>query len=244
MPGPIHAITFDFWRTLYYAKTGARERFDARVQIISSATGVRPEVVAPVFESVSNEFLRVHITQQRTPHPREAIPMLAEGLRITIDPAEGDALADAICDVFADHPPEMIPGALDAVRAAAALVPVGLISDTGMTPGSAIRALLDREGFTDLFRVLSFSDEVGVAKPQPAIFHHAAHRLGVKPGAILHVGDLEPTDVAGALNVGAHAGLFVGDNNKYVDGTRAVHVFGSWKAFVEQLPGLVDSSLG
>ncbi len=240
MPGPIRAITFDFWRTLYYAKAGARERFDARVRIISNATGVTRQKVAPVFESVSNEFLRVHITQQRTPHPREAIPMLSQGLGVALDAAAGESLADAISDVFADHPPEMIPGALDAVRAAAARVPIGLISDTGMTPGSAIRALLDRDGFAGQFRVLSFSDEVGVAKPQPAIFRHAAHELGVEPGAILHLGDLEPTDVAGALNVGAHAGLFAGDNNKYVDGTRAAHVFGSWKAFIERLPGLLE----
>jgi HAD superfamily hydrolase (TIGR01549 family) len=236
---PIQAITFDFWRTLFFAKAGSRERFEARVHIIAAATGCSIETVRPVFEAVSKEFLRVHITEQRTPHPREAIPMLSQHLGRAIEPAAAARLVDEIAEAFRLYPPEMIPGALDAVRAAAEHIPVGVISDTGMTPGTEIRGLLDREGFSDHVYTFSFSDEVGVAKPQPAIFRHAASTLGVAPESILHIGDLEPTDVAGAINVGAHAGLFAGDNRRYVEGTRARHVFDSWPAFVAALPGLL-----
>jgi len=238
----IQAITFDFWRTLFYASTGSQERFDGRVRAIAGATGLPVETVAPVFEEVSKEFLRIHIKQQRTPHPREAIPMLSRHFGREMDTAAGETLVEALSEVFAVHPPETIPGALEAVRAAAALLPVGLISDTGMTPGSAIHALLDREGFTKHFRAFSFSDEVGVAKPQSAIFRHAAVGLGVEPGAIFHIGDLEPTDIAGAINVGARAGLFAGDNRKYIDGTRAGYVFDSWNGFMEALPGIIERS--
>jgi putative hydrolase of the HAD superfamily len=236
----IEAITFDFWRTLFFASAGSRERFDARVRLIAEHTGLTPERVAPAFETVSGEFLRIHIVEQRTPHPREAIPMMSDRLGHRIDPAAGEALAEAIAGVFLTHPPGAIPGALDAVRAAAALVPVALVSDTGMTPGSPIRRLLEREGFADHIRVFAFSDEVGVAKPQAAIFHHAARGLGVPATSILHIGDLEPTDVAGALNVGAQAALFCGDNKRYAAGTRATHVFDSWPGFIDALPGLLD----
>jgi putative hydrolase of the HAD superfamily len=235
----IQAITFDFWRTLYFAKPGTGQRFEARVRSISLATGVPAETVAPVFERISEDFLRTHIVEQRTPHPREAIPMLREHLRCPIEPAVAAKIIDQIDAAFAMHPPEMIPGALEAVRAAAELVPVGIVSDTGMTTGAAIRAMLEREGFGEYIRVYSFSDEVGVAKPQSGIFHHAASSLGVATGAILHIGDLEPTDVVGALNVGARAALFAGDNRRYVDGTRASHVFEAWSGFRERLPDLV-----
>lgn len=231
----IWAITFDFWRTLYFAKPGTEQRFDARVHSISLATGLPIGVVAPVFERISDEFLRTHIREQRTPHPREAIPMLCEQLGCTISPDAAARIIDEIDAAFALHPPEMIPGALDAVRAAAQVVPVGIVSDTGMTTGSAIRALLERDGFARHIQVFSFSDEVGVAKPQSGIFHHAATGLNVEPRSILHIGDLEPTDVTGALNVGAHAALFAGDNRRYLEGTRAHHVFDSWNAFIRDL---------
>lgn len=235
----IEAITFDFWRTLFFAKAGSRERFDARVRIIAEATGLSVETVEPAFKHVSDEFLRVHITEQRTPHPREAIPMLRERLGREFDDDAGEALADAIAGVFLAHPPEAIPGALDAVRAAAERLPVALISDTGMTPGAQIRSLLEREGFAEHFSGFAFSDEVGVAKPQAGIFHRAANLVGVAPEAILHIGDLEPTDVAGAINVGARAALFAGDNQRYIEKTRASHVFESWSAFSDALPRLL-----
>ena len=106
----IQAITFDFWRTLFYAKAGSRERFDARVRIIAAATGCPVERVTPAFESVSREFLRVHIAEQRTPHPREAIPMLSAHLDLAIDATRGKRLADEIAEAFRLHPPEMISG--------------------------------------------------------------------------------------------------------------------------------------
>jgi putative hydrolase of the HAD superfamily len=239
MAQSIQAITFDFWRTLYYARTGSGERFDARVRIIAEATGLPAERVKPAFENVSREFLRVHITEQRTPHPRDAVPMLSELLDHQFDSRAARDLAGAIAGAFRLHPPEIIPGALEAVRAAADRVPVAIISDTSMSPGTEIRALLEREGFADYLRAFSFSDEIGVAKPQAAMFHHAANQLGVAPTALLHIGDLEPTDVGGALNVGARAGLFAGDNRRYMDGTRAEAVFEAWPEFVERLPRIL-----
>jgi putative hydrolase of the HAD superfamily len=47
-----------------------------------------------------------------------------------------------------------------------------------------------------------FSDDVGVRKPDPAIFMHACGALGVEPAAVLFVGDNLVTDVQGAANVG------------------------------------------
>lgn len=238
MPRRIKAITFDFWRTLFYAHEHSQERRDARVRVIAKTLGVPAEIVAPVFRDVSREFLRVHIAEQRTLSPFEAIPMLERDLERAISDAEAHALVEGIADAFLTNPPVMIEGALEAVEAAARLVPVGVISDTGLTPGSRISRMLDAQGFASHISAYSFSDEVGVAKPQAAIFHHAADRLQVDPEEILHVGDLEPTDVAGAINVRATPALFAGDNDRYVEGTKAERVYASWRQFVDELPGL------
>jgi putative hydrolase of the HAD superfamily len=49
--------------------------------------------------------------------------------------------------------------------------------------------------------VQAFSDEVGVPKPDAAIFRAALDALGVPPEKALHVGDLRRTDVAGARDL-------------------------------------------
>jgi FMN hydrolase / 5-amino-6-(5-phospho-D-ribitylamino)uracil phosphatase len=54
----------------------------------------------------------------------------------------------------------------------------------------------------------------GVSKPDRRLFALAAERLGVAMGEMVHVGDSEEADVAGAIGAGAWAirfdGLFPG----------------------------------
>ena len=64
------------------------------------------------------------------------------------------------------------------------------------------RAKLERMGILDRFAVVVTSQAAGVAKPLPAIFHHAAARTGSPAGVCLHVGDDLHRDVAGALAAG------------------------------------------
>jgi putative hydrolase of the HAD superfamily len=51
------------------------------------------------------------------------------------------------------------------------------------------------------------SDEVGTAKPDPAIFLLASTAVGVSPEQCLFIGDREREDQAGALAAGMHARL-------------------------------------
>jgi putative hydrolase of the HAD superfamily len=55
------------------------------------------------------------------------------------------------------------------------------------------------------FRVVLISEAEGIKKPDPAIFHRAAARLGVEPGESLFVGDHPVVDVLGARNAGLKA---------------------------------------
>jgi len=81
-------------------------------------------------------------------------------------------------------------------------VPCSLVCDTGLTPGRVVRRHLDREGLLSSLSVESFSDEVGVPKPDRRAFVAALEPLSADPACALHVGDLRRTDVAGARALG------------------------------------------
>jgi putative hydrolase of the HAD superfamily len=82
---------------------------------------------------------------------------------------------------------------------------LALICNTGRTPGSMLRMVLDRLDLKASLSVLTFSDEVGVRKPHPEIFARTLGALGVSASEAAHVGDDVTTDVAGARGIGMRA---------------------------------------
>lgn len=232
------AITFDFWRTLFRDSNG-EARHELRVRAFLEASGAPEPAVREAFEVWPPEFTRVHMEEQRTLTPHDAVHMVCRALGIRLPQEKADAVARAFSEAILAHPATPIEGALDAVRAAAARAPAGIISDTAISTGRCLRGLLDRFGFLPHLISLTFSDEVGVSKPRPQMFEQAAARLGLRPSEILHIGDLEPTDVAGIHGVGGTAGLFAGDNAKFLGNTRAEYTFTTWREFIERLPELV-----
>ncbi len=65
-----------------------------------------------------------------------------------------------------------------------------------------LRRLLTDLHLLELFDEIVVSAEEGIEKPNPAIFHRACDRLGVRPEDAVHVGDSEEHDVAGARAAG------------------------------------------
>jgi putative hydrolase of the HAD superfamily len=234
---PIRAITFDYWGPLFRdVQSDVRQRI--RLAALVVASGAAPELAEQALNDTAREFMRVHIGEQRTLTPNDAVRMVAAQLGVTFDAAAAAELADIFATAIVAYPPVAIDGAFEAVRAAAERYPIAIISDTGISPGSSLTQVMDREGFTPYFQCLTFSDQVGVAKPQAPMFERTAAALGVAADELVHIGDLEPTDIAGAHGVGARAGLFAGVNARFVGNTRAEHTFMRWSEFVALLPGL------
>lgn len=121
----------------------------------------------------------------------------------TIDDEEADAWIAAYArryesawKAFDDARP-----AIDALLAASPTLALGVV-----TNGEAEfqRAKLVAVGLErPLQAAIVASSEIGVAKPDPAIFHAACDRLGLDRTAVAYVGDRLETDALGA----AHAGL-------------------------------------
>ena len=65
-----------------------------------------------------------------------------------------------------------------------------------------LHEVLDRCALTGWFDVVVVSADVGVQKPDPAIFRLACERLGEEPGSCVYVGDSVLSDVEGAAAAG------------------------------------------
>ncbi len=112
-------------------------------------------------------------------------------------------LVEAYVSPILEDPPTLIDGAKEIlVHAKSRGYKVGLICNTGTTPGRTIRVLLERLGMIDSLDVTTFSNELGIRKPDPRIFLHTLRQLKSKPENSMHVGDLIDVDVLGAKNVG------------------------------------------
>ncbi|MBI2422119.1 MAG: HAD family hydrolase [Candidatus Hydrogenedentes bacterium] len=234
----IQAITFDFWNTLF-REDNREERHRMRCEGFAARTGVALDRVLEVQGEVHAEFFRTHVREQRTLNPVDAVRMTATRLGVALGETDETELTELFATAIYTFPPVPIEGALDAVRAAQSHVPVAVISDSGMNPGYVLRRFLDEHGFTGLLTAAVFSDEEGVAKPHPRMFHAAAEKLGVAPQALLHIGDLDPTDIVGVQRLGGQGALFTAVNSRFAETTTAEHTFACWAAFRDALPGLM-----
>ncbi|OLS15262.1 MAG: HAD family hydrolase [Promethearchaeota archaeon CR_4] len=82
---------------------------------------------------------------------------------------------------------------------------IGLISNTGKTPGWTFRQLFDKWGISKYFEDCTFSDEAGAYKPNPRIFRMAEKQLKLQPSELVHVGDMISADICGAIDAGWQA---------------------------------------
>ena len=67
--------------------------------------------------------------------------------------------------------------------------------------------ILRAEGLRDLFAVVADSGALGVTKPDPGIFLHAANAMNSSPSDCVMVGDSIKRDIAGAAGVGMKKAL-------------------------------------
>lgn len=93
------------------------------------------------------------------------------------------------------------PDALTVLDALAARYPLGLITNG---PSDAQRAVVEALGVAPYFRwlLVSGDPDLGIRKPNPAIFHRALQLAGCPPEAALYIGDSPANDIAGAASAG------------------------------------------
>lgn len=93
--------------------------------------------------------------------------------------------------LFETQPPDLIPGAEAAFRAAASVFPASTTIVTG-SESRAVEVLLDRTGLRDVCVGYTSCDQYSRSKPDPQSYLMAAERLRVPPGACLVFEDSLP----------------------------------------------------
>ena len=151
-------------------------------------------------------------------------------------PRDCEHIARAVEEVdetLTSVPPPLLPGAAEGIRALASRFTLAIVSDTGFASGRAQDRLLAQDGLLQHFTATIYSMDVGHSKPRPEPFHRALEALGASPDDAIHIGDIERTDIAGALAVGMRAVRI--DVMRPGGSSAAEHVATSYADLVEYL---------
>jgi putative hydrolase of the HAD superfamily len=105
-------------------------------------------------------------------------------------------------ETILEVPPPLVKDVKNVLEELSPDYKMGIISDTGITPGRILRLVLEDAHVLCFFKATIFSDETGYNKPHKVMFETALKSLGGKPSEALHIGDLLETDVAGAKSFG------------------------------------------
>jgi len=139
------------------------------------------------------------------------IMQMASGGKLDLprDPRVVELLEKAYVDPLFAFPPTLNEDVISTLAAVRESVrKIGLISNTGRSPGLALRRVLHELGILSFFDVTVFSDEAGCRKPDIRIFRLATKELDTDPSTVIHVGDNPEADVWGAKQAGMRAVLF------------------------------------
>jgi len=113
-----------------------------------------------------------------------------------------DSPAAAMSPYYLDRLSEqtqLLPGAEEAVRAAGESHTLVMVTN-GLT--SVQRRRFAAAPITRYFQRILISEELGVAKPDPAIFNSAMEEFSLRPEEVLLVGDSTSSDMPAARNAG------------------------------------------
>jgi putative hydrolase of the HAD superfamily len=101
---------------------------------------------------------------------------------------------------------QAIAGTIEAV---AALSKAGIRTAVLSNSDGSVTESLSRAGFDGLFEMVLDSHDLGVSKPDPAIFRLALERMSVAPSRTWYVGDSIFHDVGGATTAGLARAILI-----------------------------------
>ncbi len=125
-------------------------------------------------------------------------------------------------------------GCLDWLRAAG--MKIAAVTNAS---GAHQRVKLADLGLAGTFDTVVIAGEVGVAKPDPVMFHTACAELGCVPDEVAHVGDRLDADAMGAARAGLHGVWLVRDGRADLAAPEGISVISG----LSELPELLVSEL-
>ena len=214
----IRLVTLDFWHTLFAdTQDGLRRAHALRLEGVRAAlaeAGHRYDAAELAAADVrAGEAFAAVWREHRDMAADEQLRVFLGALDPTLPGALGPAALERVARAYQEpaltHRPEITPGAAEAVHELRARgLALGVISNTGRTPGRVLRQLLADAGLLQHF----------ASSPSPTRRGSASRRRRCSGGcwttadrrpAGVHVGDDAVADVAGARDAGMRAIHFV-----------------------------------
>jgi putative hydrolase of the HAD superfamily len=194
----IKAVLFDLDDTLF-------DRNPAQKMVIEIIIEQLPHIFSRFeFEHVMKAFLesdRIISEAYEAGAPSEGIRLWRSRLFLELLDIQEDITA-AITEMYVEYFPKVnaqIPGAFELVKGLSGRYQMGVISN-GLPDVQYTK--LKSIGLHDFMSCVVLSEELGIRKPDPRIFHYAVELLGLKPPDCLHVGNSYRDDITGAKSAG------------------------------------------
>jgi putative hydrolase of the HAD superfamily len=187
-PASIEAVTFDAGGTLIAPRPSVGDVY-AAVAAQFGVTGVSPDRLNGRFANVWHDKKEFDYSRPAWFElVRETFADRAAELPEAFFPAVYERFAEPdVWRVYEDVIPVLENLAVRGLR-------LGIVSNWD----ERLRPLLNALKLDRYFDVMIVSCEVAFAKPSPVIFEHTSRKIGVRPEAILHIGDSVHEDLEGA----------------------------------------------
>ncbi len=195
------AVLFDLDDTLYdhlhSARSGLAKMQSRHAEMSSAPIRELEDRYSEALESVHVRLMRGEVSQREARTIRMRQFFGSFGIEVTDDQAmeaytQFRSDYDSVCQVVA--------GTHKLLRRLQAMgIRLGVI--TNNLVAEQIPKLRQLE-LTDYFEVVTISEEVGVPKPDPQIFHVALERFDLPKEDLVVVGDSLSSDIAGAVGIG------------------------------------------
>jgi len=211
-------VTFDLWNTLLENKDFTEPRIHSLKRDLKVEGWIFPDSeLIRAYDSASEYYRREWKLNHSHLSVKRRVEHILTGLGIPFTADLIRSVIGSFMNAYVVDPPALKEGVKETLEALNGEYRMGIISDTGVTPGSIIREHLEGHELLQYFTSTVFSDEVGFCKPDPKVFEIALNELEVRPEEAVHVGDLLRTDVAGAKGIGMKA-VWVSDTGDYPQG--------------------------
>jgi putative hydrolase of the HAD superfamily len=212
----ITTIAFDLWETLITnTPEVSRRQKDLRLRTMEhilreSGQSVAAGKIEEAHRTSWHRCQDLYWSMDRDISCRTQVEHFLEDLGLSPGGLPIDALEDAYARAAVHVLPAPVDGAKEVIEELKENgYRLGLISNTGRTPGYALREVLDALGLAGHFEAMVFSNEHGACKPQRSIFETLRTAVGVGFEEMMFVGDNLYVDVRGAQACGMTAVHFV-----------------------------------
>lgn len=232
------AILFDFWQTIF-ADDRERKTFPKRIELVTGFLDQKgiafPENFTEAMQASSPHFFKVYKEEQRTMSVEERLRWIFDYCGLHFENGALDQLVSDFADTGIHLNPQPTPFIQKTLAELSQKYSLGIVSDTGFTPGRVLRKLMDRHDLLTYFSAFSFSDETGRAKPHRKTFETSLSQLRVNPQQAIHCGDLPKHDVVGAASLGIATVLYTGCHESELNGIKPDYTISDWR----KLPAIV-----